>query len=93
MLIVIPQDSSRFDIIAARVLNTTIGMMHQPRCWLTLSQCHLQGLLCKSAVELTTQAPTHHPARVHIQNHRQIDEFLLQSHVGDIGDPQLIDVR
>jgi hypothetical protein len=27
-----------------------------------------------------------------IQHHRQIDELLLQTHIGDIGHPQLVDI-
>src|SRR2546426_11675703 len=65
--------------------------MNQPGCRLTLLQGRLQSLLSHTAVELPADAPTHHTSRVDIQNHRQVYELLLQSNVGNIGDPQLID--
>src|SRR5262249_42435320 len=78
-------------IIGTRVLNTTIRVMYQTRCWSALLQGHFQSLLYEFAVELTTHTPTDHSPRIHIQKHGQIHELLLQSHVGDVANPQLVD--
>src|SRR3972149_985109 len=88
------RDAGRFqplNVASTRVLNTAIGMMNQPWGRLALFQGPLQGLLSKAAVQLTADAPSHHTSRVDIQNHRQTDELLLQSNVGNVGYPQLID--
>src|ERR1700720_2356333 len=64
--------------------------MNQPWRRLPFFKGGFQRLLRNAAVQLPTDAPTHHTSRVDIQNHRQIDELLLQSNVSDISYPQLI---
>ncbi len=86
-----PSSFQPLHVVSTRVLDAPIGMMNQPRLRLTFLQGRLQGLLGNAAVQLPADAPTHHTSRVDIQNHRQVDELLLQSNVGNIGDPQLID--
>ena len=78
-------------VVSTGVLDAPIGMMNQSRLRLTFLQCRIQCLLGNAAIQLPANAPTDHTSRVDIQNHRQIYEFLLQSNVGNIGDPQLID--
>ena len=76
-------------IISTRILNASIRMMNQSGRRLTLLQGRLQSLLSKHCCQLTADAPSHDTSRVDIQNHRQVDELLLQSNVRNIGDPQL----
>jgi hypothetical protein len=56
-----------------------------------VSQRHPQGRDGQRSSERVIQVPPNHPARVSIQNHRQVDELLLQPDVRDIRYPQLID--
>ena len=78
-------------VLAAGILHAAIGVMHQTRLYGSLPQRHVQRGDRQRSVQSFVQMPADHASRIRIQNHRKIDELLLEPDVGDVGDPELID--
>ena len=51
----------------------------------------LQRLNRQPGYQRSGQFPAHHFARVGIENHGEVDKLTMQSDVGDVGHPKLID--
>jgi len=50
----------------------------------------LQGRQCEGLVERATQLPAADGAREDVHEHCQVDEVVLQAHIGDVGHPHRI---
>ena len=70
------------------VLDSLVGVVDTR--WLTLRQGTLQGGQGQRLVECPPQVPAPNRTAEDIHDHRQVDEFLVQPYVGDIGHPDLI---
>ena len=67
-------------------------MMNQTRRRLTFDERHTQGLHGHTGAQMLCRGLTDHPARVRVQQHSDVDKLLPQSHIGDIGYPEFIEV-
>ena len=78
-------------IIAAGVLHAAIGMMDQV---LQRAAARGDGLVERferqAGLQMIGERPTHDFAGEGVHHHRQINEVLRQSDVGDVGDPDMI---
>ena len=52
---------------------------------------HVERLDRQACFEMIGERPTDHLAREGVEDDRQIDEVLGQTHVGDVGDPDLVE--
>src|SRR6266516_2478458 len=66
-------------------------MMDQARPHTSVPQRHAQRGQRQRIVQPIIQMPSDHTPRIRIQNHRQVDELLLQPDVRDVRYPELID--
>lgn len=57
---------------------------------LALIERHLQGRQGEAGLQVIVQRPAGHLAAEGVDHHRQIDESLVQTHIGDVGHPQLV---
>ncbi len=78
-------------VVAAGILHSAVGVMHQARRRLAFRDRFLQRRDRQPRCQRSLQLPAHHFARVGIENHRQVDKLALQPDVGDVGHPKLID--
>jgi hypothetical protein len=65
--------------------------MHQTRRRLAVCDRFLQRRDRQPRYQRSGQFPAHHFARVGIENHGEVDKLTMQSDVGDVGHPKLID--
>ena len=79
-------------VIVRRVLHAAIRMMNQPwrpRC--ASDDRHLQGCQSQFGIDLARQLLTDDPLGKGVKNHRQVNELLKQTDVGNVRNPELIE--
>jgi hypothetical protein len=79
-------------IVGAGILDAAVRVMNQARRRLTFGQRHAQSLHGHACAQMPCQRPTDYPPRMCVQQHGDINKFLPQSHIGDIGHPEFIEV-
>lgn len=92
MLISIPCAFNRSVQSVEAILRAAIGVMHETSLNRALRKSHTQCGQCQIVLQCPLQRPTNHPARAGIQDDSQEHEFLLQTDVGDIRHPELVDI-
>src|SRR5215813_9260092 len=82
------------DIVAAGVLDAAIGMMDEAASnYLAAGERHLQRLDRQLGPQMFGHRPADYLAAEGVEDHGQEHEGLFQPHIGDVGDPELVDLR
>src|SRR3712207_4280672 len=72
------------------VLDAAVGMMHEPRGWLTLPHRHLEGIDHELRPHVGAHRPPDDPSRIGVQDEGQIQEVFPRRYVGDVRQPDPI---
>ncbi len=73
-----------------RILDPPVGMDDQSLGGPPAGQGLLQGLEHQLLAQGRTHCPTHHPARIQVNEDRQVDPALLGGQIGDVPHPHLV---
>jgi hypothetical protein len=91
MLMRAPMLAEPLHVDLAAILPTAIRVVDHPGSHLALGYGHLQSLKREAAVHVSREAPANALTRISIEQARQIHKTLRQTHIGQIGDPALIE--
>ena len=77
-------------IVVTGVLNAAVGMKHQARGRLTMSQSHSPSGQDQFGVDVFAHSPAGEAAAVQVHDASQIEPAFLGCHVGDVPEPDLV---